>query len=390
MLWHVIILVNYNNYKSLYEEQCQQNIITPSQVQDAEMEKDTAYGNMNIYKESFIAKINGIIESLNSETDDELITEYSKMIDKVKLDEEYISTNQQIQNEYDGYLAEYFKYKEIYIDKNNTYNQIFDEYTNQSSQTNISKEDVDKYEGIYNDAKSDLEIIKSTMIYEIESKIKSLQSEDDALYNSIDSLNFQISGIKDYENNGKLTVEKIKNDSIIQIENEINTIENSLPSYKSQLKDIEKTISDSQICASCSGTITLLSEICEGDIIQSGMKLCSITPSDEDLKAYIYVYEKDIPKIEVGQRVEYSLNALPIEEYGVINGTINKVSADTIIDERSGIRYYIAEADFDKTVCNNTYGDERRLKNGMLGEVRIISGKKTILTWILEKLNFVD
>ena len=381
---------DYTNYKSKFEEQGNQDVITPSQVQDAEKEMNTASSNMSSYTDSFILKINSIIQNLDSSTDSELINEYMRLIEKVKLDESFESSNNDVQKYYDDYSKDYSDYKKIYDEKYKKYNDLYDKYSSQSKMAVVTKNDVDKYKAVYDNAKSGLESIKTAMIYDINKKIQALGSEDESLKDSINSLTHQLSGIKDYENNETLSVEKLKNDSIVEIESEINSLENNLSSYESQISDLEKTISDSKICAVCSGRITLVSEICEGDLIQAGTLLCTIIPTDENLKACVYIYEKDIPGIEVGQKVEYSFDSLPIEEYGVISGKINKISADTLIDERSGIRYYIAEADFDKTVCSNKSGEERSLKNGMLGEVKIISGKKTIFIWMMEKLNFID
>ena len=381
---------DYKNYKSKFEEQSDQDVITPSQVQDAEKEMDTASSNMSSYMDSFILKINSIIQNLDSSTDSELINEYMRLIEKVKLDESFESSNNDVQKYYDDYSKDYSDYKKIYDEKYKKYNDLYDKYSSQSKMVVVTKDDVDKYKAVYDNAKSGLESIKTATIYDINKKIQTLGSEDDSLKDSINSLTQQLSGIKDYKNNETLSVEKLKNDSIVEIESEINSLENSLSSYESQISDLEKTISDSKICAVCSGRITLVSEICEGDLIQAGISLCTIIPTDENLKACVYIYEKDIPGIEVGQKVEYSFDSLPIEEYGVISGKINKISADTLIDERSGIRYYTAEADFDKTSCKNKHGDERNLKNGMLGEAKIISGKKTVFIWMLEKLNFVD
>ncbi|MBO4863983.1 MAG: HlyD family efflux transporter periplasmic adaptor subunit [Eubacterium sp.] len=381
---------DYKSYKSKYEEQNDQDTITPSQVQEAEKDMNTALGNMSSYMDSFILKINSIIQDLDSGSDSELINEYMRLIEKVKLDESFESSNKEVQSYYDDYLKNYSDYKKAYEEKCKNYNDLYDKYSSQSKMSAVTKNDVDKYKAVYDNAKSSLESIKTAMIYEINKKIQALGSEDESLKDSIDNLNHQLSGMKDYENNETLSVEKLKNDSIVEIESEINSLENSLTSYESQISDLEKTISDSNIIAVCSGRITLASDICEGDLIQAGASLCTIIPTDENLKACVYIYEKDIPGIEVGQKVEYCFDSLPIEEYGVISGKINKISADTLTDERSGIRYYTAEADFDKTSCKNKHGEERKLINGMLGEAKIISGKKTVFTWMLEKLNFID
>ena len=54
------------------------------------------------------------------------------------------------------------------------------------------------------------------------------------------------------------------------------------------------------------------------------------------------------------------------------------------------MKYYIAQATLSENTLTNKDGNVREIRTGMLLEAKSISGSKKIITWLLEKLNFVD
>ena len=138
------------------------------------------------------------------------------------------------------------------------------------------------------------------------------------------------------------------------------------------------------------GTVTLISEFSAGDIVQAGSSLCSIIPDGDDLKVTLYIPENEIAKVKVGQKTEYIIDAIPYNEYGKVTGEITSISADSISNGSSGMKYYIAQATLSENKLKNKDGNIREIRTGMLLEARSISGSKKIITWLLEKLNFVD
>ena len=196
-----------------------------------------------------------------------------------------------------------------------------------------------------------------------------------------------VDNLEDYE---KLSSDKLKNEAIITINSEIDSINNNITSIESQLMEIEETIKSSEIKATVDGTVTLINEANTGDILQAGSSLCSIIPSDSELKVTLYIPESDIAKVEVGQKTEYIIDSIPYTEYGRITGVITSISADSVGDESTGAKFYIGQANLDTTSLSNEAGEVREVRTGMLLEAKTISGSKRVITWLLEKINFID
>ena len=182
----------------------------------------------------------------------------------------------------------------------------------------------------------------------------------------------------------------MKNEAIISVNSEISSLNDNIASLKSQVLEIDETLNNSEIKASVNGTVTLINNLSTGDIIQAGSSLCSIIPDGDALKVVLYIPESEISKVKVGQKTEYTIDAIPYHEYGKIDGEIFSVSADSIANESSGMKYYIAQASLSESKLINKDGEVREIKTGMLVEAKSISGSKRIITWLLEKLNFID
>ena len=126
-----------------------------------------------------------------------------------------------------------------------------------------------------------------------------------------------------------------------------------------------------------------------GDIITGNENLFRIIPSDEKLKAELYINDRDIADIKVGQFVKIKLYALNSSEYGQAKGFIKTVSNDTTYDS-FGNKYYLVEVEIVDKILKSKKNGENVLRYGMTGEAKIITRQKKLLQFIFEKLNFLS
>ena len=68
----------------------------------------------------------------------------------------------------------------------------------------------------------------------------------------------------------------------------------------------------------------------------------------------------------------------------MIEGHVERVSADSLVDERTGMTYYTARIVFDDKERDRLGGLE--LYPGMPAEVMIIAGERTALSYIMRPL----
>ena len=186
-----------------------------------------------------------------------------------------------------------------------------------------------------------------------------------------------------------MQVEQAKINLLSQIDSEIQQKNESIDTLNSENESIIAQISDTRIIAPIDGILSLNNPINEGDIIAPGTEIGVITPPDSDsFKISMQVSNKDIAGVKINQPVKIKFLALPYQEYGMVDGIVSKISADSRVNSQTGESYYTVEAVLDNKPIKSYRGADESIRVGMAVEGRLISGRKTVLRWLIEKLNF--
>lgn len=390
--------IAYESAQSAFDNQSSAESISSAQVESAKISADNALSALNEQRNFYIFDIRSKIVILenqlaNDSENAELrntLNEYNSLKIAVEQGTGFSSADSTIQASYDDYTAKYNALTEEYANRSAEYQRLYSDYALQSSTVPITDADVSKAKNAYDTAVIDMESLKSNYISQVQAKVTTLEDEIKTLENNKKSLEVSLKNVKDLDTYEKLSADKLKNEAVVTVNSEIDALKDNITSLKSQLTEVDETIKNAEIKASVDGTVTLISELSTGDIVQAGSSLCSIIPSGDELKVTLYIPENEIAKVKVGQKTEYIIDAIPYDEYGKLTGEILSISADSVASEASGTKFYIAQASLSANSLTNKEGSVREVRTGMLLEAKSISGSKRVITWLLEKLNFID
>lgn len=73
-----------------------------------------------------------------------------------------------------------------------------------------------------------------------------------------------------------------------------------------------------------------------GTVVQPGTILLTLVPKDEILRAEVWVSNEDIGFVREGQPVKLKFAAFPFQKYGMVEGTVEHVSADAADSNTTG------------------------------------------------------
>ena len=76
------------------------------------------------------------------------------------------------------------------------------------------------------------------------------------------------------------------------------------------------------------GVVKDLATHTTGTVVQPGTVLLTLVPQDEILRAEVWVSNEDIGFVREGQAVKLKFAAFPFQKYGMVEGTVEHVSAD--------------------------------------------------------------
>jgi membrane fusion protein, adhesin transport system len=138
-------------------------------------------------------------------------------------------------------------------------------------------------------------------------------------------------------------------------------------------------VKHSAIRSPVKGTVKRLLVNTVGGVVQPGKDLVEVVPLDEALLLEAKVLPKDIAFLRPGQRAVVKFTAYDFSIYGGLEGTLEQIGADSVSDER-GNTFYIVRVRTNKP----SLGENLPIIPGMVAEVDIVTGQKSILAYLLK------
>ena len=165
---------------------------------------------------------------------------------------------------------------------------------------------------------------------------------------------------------------------------ELNEIMSELGRIQQSNEALEDRVERTIVRSPMKGTVKQLKVNTIGGIIQPGMDLVEIVPFDDSLLVDARVSPSDIAFIHPEQHATVKFTAYDFSIHGSLSAKVVHISPDTIVDEE-GVSYYQVRL---QTEDNHLGNEDEPLPiiPGMTVQVDILTGKKTILDYILKPI----
>lgn len=122
-----------------------------------------------------------------------------------------------------------------------------------------------------------------------------------------------------------------------------------------------------------------------GGYVQPGQKIMEVVPLGEKLLVETRVKPSDIAFIKVGDKALVKVTAYDFSTYGGLDGRVVQVSADSIYDEQEKQAYFTVIVETHKSFLMAA-GRRLPITPGMMTDTQIITGRKSILTYLLKPM----
>lgn len=160
---------------------------------------------------------------------------------------------------------------------------------------------------------------------------------------------------------------------------EVNAKLNALSEGSTALED---RVKQTDLRSPVNGTVKQLKVNTVGGVVQPGKDLIELVPSDDALLLEARIAPRDIAFLRPGQKALVKFTAYDFSSYGGLDASLETIGADSIVDEK-GNAYFVVRV----RTHQATIGRERLpIIPGMVAEVDIMTGKKTVLSYLLKPL----
>lgn len=273
-------------------------------------------------------------------------------------------------------------------DLNNLKNQlsVFDQQVEQKQQDLIEiKARVDNLRQSYRFARQELEITKPLADEGVVPRIEllKLQRQVNDTRREMTSSELKIPLLRSAIKEAMLS----RIDAALSFRSEqqekLNQAQDKLSAMTESSVGLEDRVNRTVVVSPVTGTVKTLGINTVGGVIQPGMDIVEIVPTEDSLLVEAKIAPQDIAFLRPELTAIVKFSAYDFTKYGGLEGVLEHISADTTQDEE-GNSFYIVRVRTEKYSFG--HNEELPIIPGMTASVDIITGKRTVLEYMLKPI----
>jgi|TARA_R110002049_G_scaffold85502_3_gene217342 adhesin transport system membrane fusion protein len=235
-------------------------------------------------------------------------------------------------------------------------------------------------------AEKELAILRPLLTAGVVSEMEMIRTEKEVLKarGEAEGLEFAMPKIKTNIEELKDKQKQLRINFNADTQTELNKYLDQLAQISQTSGALEDRLERTQVKSPVNGTIKQIMHTTEGGVVQPGMDLISIVPLEDSLLIETKVRPSDIARLYPGQKAMVKFTAYDFTVYGGLEAELVHISADSISHEDDESFYLVRV----KTYQNNLGTIDKPLPiiPGMVAEVDILTGKKTLLSYLLKPI----
>ena len=163
----------------------------------------------------------------------------------------------------------------------------------------------------------------------------------------------------------------------------LNQAQDKLSALTESSVGLEDRVNRTVVISPVMGTVKTLNVNTVGGVIQPGMDIVEIVPSEDTLLVEAKIAPQDIAFLRPNLNAIVKFSAYDFTKYGGLEGSLEHISADTTTDEE-GNSFYLVRVRTKETSLNNDAS--LPIIPGMTASVDIITGKRTVMEYLLKPI----
>lgn len=145
---------------------------------------------------------------------------------------------------------------------------------------------------------------------------------------------------------------------------------------------LSERLARSDLRAPVRGVVNRITVPSRGAVVEAGQTLMEIVPVDDTLLVEAHVRPADIAFLRPGLPVRVKLTAYDFARYGGLDGRIVRIGADAVARSEREEAAYVIEVRTESAILD-AGGAAVDILPGMVAQVDILTGRKTVLDYLL-------
>lgn len=162
-------------------------------------------------------------------------------------------------------------------------------------------------------------------------------------------------------------------------------MQTALAEVSPKLTAARQMLGDSVVRSPADGYVLELTQSTIGGVVGAGEVLMEVVPANAPLIVTVRLKPTDIDDVHPGMRARVRITAFNYRKVSPLQATVTNVSADQLVDQKSGAGYFKADLKIDPAELAKL-PKGTKLTPGMPAQAMITTGKKTVLRYIISPL----
>jgi protease secretion system membrane fusion protein len=169
-----------------------------------------------------------------------------------------------------------------------------------------------------------------------------------------------------------------------EIDKELADVRSQVEGESERLQSFKNDLARTIIRAPVSGQVVGLIAQTVGGVISPGQKIMDIVPGDETLLLETQIPPHLIDRVQPGFETDVRFSSFAHSPSLVVPGKVLSISNDLLTNEQTGAHYYLARVSVTAEGVKKL--GKRQMQAGMPVEVVVITGERSMLTYLLHPL----
>ncbi|EED36100.1 HlyD family secretion protein [Luminiphilus syltensis NOR5-1B] len=210
-------------------------------------------------------------------------------------------------------------------------------------------------------------------------EILRLQREVNKATGELDQTRAQLRRIQAAVAEARSNIEEVRLEFANEAREQLTETISRINGLREAAEGLTDRVRQTNVVAPVTGTVKQLYYNTVGGVVLAGRDIIELVPADDTLLLEVNIKPQDIAFLAPGQIANVKVTAYDFVVYGGLEGRVEQIGADTVVDEEGNAFYEVLvrteQADF---------GPDKPIIPGMTVEVDILTGKKTVLSYLMK------
>ena len=225
--------------------------------------------------------------------------------------------------------------------------------------------------------------------YASENRVRALERTQAQLVGSAADLKANAARTKDQISENRMQALSLDSQHLEDVAKELRDAQFQLSDLLPKLAGLKDKLNGTQIRSPATGQVVGLTVFTVGGVVGPGAKLLDVVPDQAPLVVEAQISPNDRPDLYVGQETQVKITGMHDRDLPILKGKLTHVSADSMVDEKTGQRYFTAEVTVPVealAIIQKIRGADGGIKAGLPVQVLVPLRKRTAFQYLTEPL----